>query len=486
LNEEGWYQLFSHLDHSGPASPGEGSSSSPASARYDVGCLTTSGGREEEMEKRIWVVLSAVTIACVVPTTRLLAQSGEQPRTEASELADELKSLKDEFQSIRQSYEARFAELESRLSALEVGAPAVAEAAPAASAPAQPTAPVPEGASGAGGPSGALPFYGGSAATSKVFNPDIAVIGDFLGAAGNNSVNPTPALELHESEASFQAIVDPYARADFFISFGQEGVEVEEGYVSFPAVPGGFLLKAGKTRAAFGKVNTLHNHVLPWTDRPLVTENLVGGEEGISDAGFSVARLIPNPWIFLEAVGQVYRGDSPGIFESSKRSDLSYVGHLRGYQDVTESSNLDVGFSYAYGHNDVGSDFTTDIYGTDFTFRYRPLRRAIYHSFIARSELIWSRREQLDGRRDAFGYYVSGDYQFARRWFAGARYDNSERSYDETLRDEGYSLLLTWWPSEFSQIRGQFRRTDYAEGESANEFLFQFQFSIGAHGAHPF
>jgi hypothetical protein len=24
------------------------------------------------------------------------------------------------------------------------------------------------------------------------------------------------------------------------------------------------------------------------------------------------------------------------------------------------------------------------------------------------------------------------------------------------------------------------------EGETANEFLFQFQFAIGAHGAHPF
>ena len=70
---------------------------------------------------------------------------------------------------------------------------------------------------------------------------------------------------------SFQAIVDPYARADFFFSFGEEGVDLEEGYVTFPAIPGGLLVKVGKMRAAFGKVNTLHNHVLPWTDRPLVT-----------------------------------------------------------------------------------------------------------------------------------------------------------------------------------------------------------------------
>jgi hypothetical protein len=35
-------------------------------------------------------------------------------------------------------------------------------------------------------------------------------------------------------------------------------------------------------------------------------------------------------------------------------------------------------------------------------------------------------------------------------------------------------------------VRGQYRRTQYATGPTANELLFQFQFSIGAHGAHPF
>jgi hypothetical protein len=54
------------------------------------------------------------------------------------------------------------------------------------------------------------------------------------------------------------------------------------------------------------------------------------------------------------------------------------------------------------------------------------------------------------------------------------------------LVDQGPSIVLTYWPSEFSQIRGQYRRTRYAEGVTANEALFQFLFSIGAHGAHVF
>ena len=72
------------------------------------------------------------------------------------------------------------------------------------------------------------------------------------------------------------------------------------------------------------------------------------------------------------------------------------------------------------------------------------------------------------GDVSAFGMYASGEYQFARRWFGGARYDWSERAYDASLVDKGPSLVLTYWPSEFSQIRGQYRRTRYA-GERDSE-----------------
>jgi hypothetical protein len=399
--------------------------------------------------------------------------------------AADINTLRTQIDALKADYEKRIQALEMQLQQLQTQA----QSAPKPETAAQ----VPAGAQGAGGPSGQLPVYGGAASGSKVFNPDIAVIGDFLGAAGSNKVNPGPALEMHESEVAFQAILDPYARADFFISFGEQGVNLEEGYLTFPAIPGGLLVKAGKMRAAFGKVNTLHNHVLPWIDRPLATKNLVGGEDGINDAGFSVARLVPNPWIFLEATGQVFRGDSDELFKSSKRGDLSYVGHLRGYRDITDNTNIDLGFSFSRGHNSSGivrdldlGRFRTALYGGDATLRWRPLQRSIYHSFVGRSEFIWSRRQQPAGAQSALGYYFSGDYQFARRWFAGVRYDRSKHADDATQVDKGQSAILTYWPSEFSQIRGQYRRTQYAVGPAANELLMQFLFSIGAHGAHPF
>ena len=85
----------------------------------------------------------------------------------------------------------------------------------------------------AAGPSGAAAAGSASAAaaaptaSSKVFNPDISVIGNFVAAGGKNDVSPTPPLQLSEVEASFQAVIDPYAKADFFLTFGPEGAGVK-------------------------------------------------------------------------------------------------------------------------------------------------------------------------------------------------------------------------------------------------------------------
>ena len=159
---------------------------------------------------------------------------------------------------------------------------------------------------------------------------------------------------------------------------------------------------------------------------------------------------------------------------------------MRDYQDLTESSNIDLGGSVAYGHNGVGPNTTTRLFGVDATFRYRPLRRSIYTHVIVRGEATWSRREDLTSAQKAFGGYGYLEWQFGRRWFAGARYDLSDRADNASLRDKGGSLLLTYWPSEFSQVRTQYRHTKFGEGRTADELLFQFLFSIGAHGAHPF
>jgi hypothetical protein len=433
------------------------------------------------------------------------------PAQESTELLNRMRAMEDRIRAL----EAEVQTLKAQQAAnpAPAAAPAPPSAVPIPAPPAAPEAAAPAQQVVQQAPSGPPVYGGASPAAAKVFNPDISLIGDFLGAAGASGNRATPSLEMHESELGLQAVIDPYARADVFITFGEHGVDLEEGYLTFTSLPGALQLKAGKMRAAFGRVNTMHNHVLPWIDRPLVTQDLVGGEDGIDDAGLSISRILPAPKnIFLEGTAQLYRGDSEGIFQAVRRNDVSTVEHLRAYRDLSESTNLDLGASYARGHSPFG-DGSNQLYGLDATLRWKPLRRSIYRSFVARSEFIWA-HTVVSGLQTStfltrptitpFGYYVGGEYQFARRWFLGGRFDRSERgacqptfpstttacsplpAANALFQDTGGSVLLTYWPSEFSQVRGQLRRTHYGEGPTANEFLFQFVFSMGAHGAHPF
>ena len=398
-----------------------------------------------------------------------------------------------------QALEETVRALQAELAALRAAASGQVTPTVPAQPPAPPAAPSGVAAAPTGGDAAApaqLPVYSGQTA-GKLLNPDVGIIGNFINASGKSrggseALAPSPLFTLQESELSLQAIVDPYARADFFLAIGEEGIEVEEGFVTFPTLPGGLLAKVGKMRANFGRLNAFHNHTLPWTDRPLVMYNLLGGatedpDTGIKDAGVSVSRLIPAGNVFLEATAEMYRGDSGTLFRSARRRDYSVIGRMRAYGDLTESSNVEIGGSYARGHNDFGSNFATQLYGMDVTFRWRPLQRAIYRTFIARSELIWSRREESAFTRRAFGTYASADYKFSRRWWAGGRFDWSERAREANIRDRGLSAVLSFWPSEFSQVRGQYRRTRYGDdNRTANELFFQVLFTIGAHGAHPF
>ncbi len=328
---------------------------------------------------------------------------------------------------------------------------------------------------------------GAGGAAAKALNPDISLNGDFLGAIGHNQVRPVPGLEMHEAELGLQSVIDPYARGDVFISFGDSGVSVEEAFVTFTALPGEVVAKVGKMRAAFGKVNSTHNHALAWTDRPLVTENLVNGEDGIDDMGVSVSRILPAPGdLFLEATGQVFRGNSGVLFTTNQNRDLSYVGHLRGYEDLTENTNLEVGLSYAQRHNELGHDFLTKLQGVDVSLRWRPLRRSIYNSLLWRSEFVWSQRDQLPTRQKAFGLYSSLDYRLDQRWTVGTRFDWSQRATASNQLDRGGSAVLTYWMSEFSQVRGQYRFVRYDGRQDGNEVRLQLIFVMGAHGAHPF
>src|SRR5947209_10323237 len=101
--------------------------------------------------------------------------------------------------------EDRVIALEGKLRAIETAqasqpqpaasgtAPEAAAQSPSVVAPA-PSAP-PNAAPGLTANPEQLPVYGGSSAASKALNPDISVIGDFIGAAGGNTPPPGATLQ---------------------------------------------------------------------------------------------------------------------------------------------------------------------------------------------------------------------------------------------------------------------------------------------------
>ncbi|HUP63622.1 MAG TPA: hypothetical protein VNA69_24765 [Thermoanaerobaculia bacterium] len=320
---------------------------------------------------------------------------------------------------------------------------------------------------------------------SRALNPDMSVIGTFVGHGGDvNEFEARGPMELGEVELAIEAFIDPYAKGRFFIAVGPEEVELEEGYAQFIALPWDLTAKAGKTKATFGKANTWHTHTRPWVDQPLILTRFFG-DEGLGDIGVSVSRPIANPFgAFIEATGEVYSGDVEEVFGRQADNDLFYNAHLKFFRDITENSNIEVGTSWARGTlpDAVGHNRFA---GVDVTYRWKPLQRSIYNSFILRFEGLANRRADFDDTLR--GHYLSADYQFARRWFTGVRFDSAERLFEDArARDRALSATLTFWPSEFSQVRGQFRRTRLGGGPSINEFLLQLQFAIGAHGAHVF
>ncbi|MGH8005049.1 MAG: hypothetical protein ACRECJ_10050, partial [Limisphaerales bacterium] len=287
--------------------------------------------------------------------------------------------------------------------------------------------------------------------------------------------------------------VDPYSRADVFLAVTPDEVEIEEGYLTLLKLPERFGLKAGKMRANFGKVNTQHTHLVPYTDRPLPLAQYFG-EEGLVETGLSLSRTLPAPF-FLEATAEAFSGDNETAFGSGDFKKPLFLGHLKGFWDLSEASNLEIGASAAHGYGPE-PDFRRNLVGgADLTFRYKPLSTALYRSFFWRTEFFYRRPfntpENLIGR----GFYSFLQYQSGRRWYWGARFDfaqepenNSVFAASGKIYDQiRFSGLITFTPSEFALFRLQYRQTDdNAGGKAAHEVLFQTNFSIGAHGAHVF
>ena len=331
---------------------------------------------------------------------------------------------------------------------------------------------------------------GGGSGSAAVANPATSVIGWFQAAAGGDHSAQGDAFALREAEIGFQAAVDPFTRADFFLSAGPEGLDVEEGYLTWLALPGRGQAKIGRFRADLGKFNRTHPPETPFADRPLAAQAFLG-EEGLSTTGLSVSALLPNPlalyWDATANVGVVPDSSASPLFEPETRSDLLAVGRTSVFVPLGGSTDLDLGVSYANAASRPAlrsEGNRAQLAAGDATLRWKNPRRAIYRSLLVQGEYLVEQGSASSAPRRGGGFlYVI--YQLARQWKVGARYDRTDRPGGPG-GERGVLGLLQYQPSEFSTVSVQARRVRGPGGSDRDAAFLKWTFNIGPHGAHPY
>ena len=322
------------------------------------------------------------------------------------------------------------------------------------------------------------------------FNPDIGVIGDFRASYISKGKRNIDAY-LNETEISLQAAVDPYLRADFFLSFGRDpdtrkyGVDVEEGYLTTLSLPAQLQLKLGKFKEAVGKINPIHAHALPFIDMPNAYVNYFG-EEGLNDEGLSLSWLVPNKKFYQELTFQATSGlsESP-IFYRGDNNRFIYLGHLKNFFTLTDNATLELGVTGITGPND--SSRATGIAAADLTYKWKPVQMNTYRSLTWQNDFYYGHANLLQNFSiNSFGLYSMLQYQIAKRWFLTGRYDYAQKPFNRSIVEQAYSLTTGWYATEFSKLEWEVKTTDDNIGTRFYQGWLRWIFVIGAHGAHQY
>ena len=359
------------------------------------------------------------------------------------------------------------------------------------------------------------------------FNPAIGLVGEsvFSYRSRNNSETGSDRpggfdIWQRSVELNIAASVDPFAKGYAVINAsadpitGEASLGVEEAALQTTSLPWNLELKAGRFFGEFGKLEYIHDHELPFVNRPLAIDEYIGGESR-SD-GLQVNWLVPVPhYVSLTlGVGDSFGGDvapnNPGGFRSI--DELNYWGRLSTYFDLTSNWQTEMGVSGLWNPrtNDRGgvdaftgrggvatTEDARRLGGVDFLLRYVPLRNNQFTSFTWGTELLYSDNRYLfdpdgtPGNGDEFsrnvgslGLYSYATYKFSREWSAGFLFDYVQNAANEHDVTYAYSPYITWALSHWNQLRLQYTHTDHnaVSGLKDDDAVYlQWAWIIGAH-----
>jgi hypothetical protein len=326
-------------------------------------------------------------------------------------------------------------------------------------------------------------------------NPDISVIGDFrilYRSFGKHNIDAV----LHETEFSFQSVVDPYLRADFFYSVGEDETtgkfdgEIEEGYLTTLALPAHLQLKAGRFKQQLGRINPIHSHSLSFINMPDAYVNYFG-EEGLKGDGLSLSWLLPNNNFFQELTIEATNvADNPS-FKRSEQNNFFYLAHLKNFWDLTANATLELGLSAISGENQMKR--ITQIGAIDLTYKWKPIQFNTYKSVTFQNELYYSQAPLDSSIIKSIGFYSLLNVQIAKRSFLTGRFDYSNKPYSAEFIQKSASLTFGFLATEFQKIELEAKYTianqELAENGNLKNFTkayLRWIYVIGSHGAHMY
>jgi hypothetical protein len=330
-------------------------------------------------------------------------------------------------------------------------------------------------------------------------------------------------------ELAFDGAVDPYFEGFANIVFkldndNETEVEAEEAFMQTTNLPFGLQLKGGQFFAAFGRINPTHPHTWDFADDPLVNGRLLG-PDGLRGVGAQISWTLPTPWYSqLILASQNGRGGTGfsfrnpgdnGIFfdrqttdrEARGLQDFVWIPRWENSIDLSPTQVVLAGVSGAFGSNETGANARTQIYGGDLFYKWKSAHAEGGFPFVKwQTEVMYRRFEAGRGVDESFpvaetfhdwGLYSQVLWGFRKGWVAGLRGDylhmQNSRFTDDEDRQSRYriSANLSWYPTEFSKLRLQynhdFLESNFFLGDREVDSVFlQFEFILGAHGAHKF
>jgi hypothetical protein len=336
-------------------------------------------------------------------------------------------------------------------------------------------------------------------------------------------------FNARNAEIAIDGAVDPYFEgfANIVLKLDNNNeteIELEEAFLQTTGLPWGLQIKAGQFFDAFGRINPTHPHTWEFADSPLVN-GLLLGPDGLRGVGAQISWTVPVSWysqvIFAVQNGRGGTGYSfrnpgdDGVFygrttidrEQSALRDFVFVPRWENSFNLSDTQTILVGASGAFGSNDTGPHSDTQIYGGDFLYKWKSARAEGGFPFVKwQTEGMYRRFEAGRGLDNSFpvsetfddwGMYSQVLWGFKKGWVVGIRGDylhmeDSLVTDDITRQSRSrVSANLTWYPTEFSKLRLQYNHdfleeNEFLAGRDVDSVFFQFEFILGAHGAHKF